>query len=360
MYLSAWFPFKIPASLLKRRIRGVILNFEDLKFKYEGFFWESYSINRDEFDRYLADKAVRAGADFLTSTKYIDFKRSGGGYVCNLQRKRREITIKCRHIVAADGCPSVFWSLLNTKPEMEDMGYIYGWELKNVKLTDWDFNHYFLGDFAPTGYGYIFPKTDTVNVGIGGVGRKYTKKDFISFISKKEVKKIMSDFTYLKRKGGTIAVFRPTIEDLVLDGIFFAGEAANMSIKPFGDGIPSAMISGYYAGMAAAERKNEITYTERLLDDIGWIVSESNRSVIALKKISEVGPRQRELIFLGYLTGAIKSDEINEMLPKEPREIYNKISSYHNSIVSHLEKLGWDASFRMHWLRKKLKRLFKE
>jgi len=360
MYLSAWFPFEIPKNLLKRKINGVTLNFEDYKILCKGFFWESYVINRDEFDSYIAKNAALLGASFLTSTKYLHFEKKNYGYLCYVKNKNKVIKIKCKYIIAADGCQSAFWELLRDKPASKDIGYIHGWELGEVKLDDWRFNHYFLGNFAPTGYGYIFPKINTVNAGVGGIRKKYKQEDFLNFSSSKEFKRVIPQFKFLNKKSGEISVFRPSIGEWGIDNVFFVGEAANMSVKPLGDGIPLAVISGYHAGVLAAQGKDRSEYSKKLLGELGWLISRSYGSLADLKKIVESKEKVRPLIFLGYLTGAIRSNEIDNALSKKPSEILNQIDQYNSSLTAGLVRMGEDIGFRAHWLGRCLKNYLKK
>ncbi len=110
----------------------------------------------------------------------------------------------------------------------------------------------FLDKSLVGGYGWLFPKGTTANVGIGTVPGTGTRpalllEQFLERLRKLEM-----------IRPGRLAVSSGLIpvsgmrERLVIENVFFCGDAAGLTHPITGAGIPQAVISGELAGRAAA------------------------------------------------------------------------------------------------------------
>ncbi|NOZ59773.1 MAG: NAD(P)/FAD-dependent oxidoreductase, partial [Euryarchaeota archaeon] len=174
-YLFPYLPFKIPKHLLKWKIDGISFWAEGITVEKTGGTWSGYSINRDEFDKWLAEKAIKSGATLMLETELIDLEVKDDYNVTKAIVKTPKGTkeIKPKVVIAADGVESTVLKLLGFDVDLEKYaGYVIGYEMYNVNLSNPRIEQIYLGDFAPGGYAYIFPKSNKkANVGVATLFR---------------------------------------------------------------------------------------------------------------------------------------------------------------------------------------------
>lgn len=105
-----------------------------------------------------------------------------------------------------------------------------------------------------TGYGWIFPKSDTeANVGLGWFGKRrkgLRLKDALEAFLQKEG---LAHYTIVKRGSGLIPI--QCRERIVVGNTFLIGDAAGLGSPLHGGGVDTACISGILAARAAAADK---------------------------------------------------------------------------------------------------------
>ena len=72
-YLVQYMPFEIPKNQLIWEIKGMYLWADNIAIKKEGDIWSGYSINRKDWDKWLASLALREGVKIFTNTKFLFF-----------------------------------------------------------------------------------------------------------------------------------------------------------------------------------------------------------------------------------------------------------------------------------------------
>ena len=204
---------------------------------------QGYTINRDTFDQYLAQRAQEEGAILKNGISFHGFKDDH-----TITTNRGEITGNV--IVGADGAlSSVAKSCGLQLPQKLATCVI-------AKIKG-DFNDHamkiFFGKMFNRGYGWIFPKGDHANVGLGSEFygkstkiRQPLRKILDGFI-KKEV--IVKDPDIMFRGGGIVPLGGP-IPRTVKGNVLIVGDAAGMVLPFSGGGIDSAMIAGRECGNA--------------------------------------------------------------------------------------------------------------
>lgn len=240
---------------ISSKIEGVRLyapSGDFLEFTEEGM---GYVLERRVFDRELANRAAKAGADVRVSTcatgLVYDQDRLSGVRMLN---RGREITVRCRLVVAADGVESrvARWAGIKTLIALRDLEVTTQYLLDRVS-TEKGYCEFFVGrEVAPGGYAWIFPKTsDTANVGIGVCGR-YTRQRSSTDYLHAFIEQRCPDSTPLAMVVGSVPV-GVTLDDIVGDGIMVVGDAAHQVNPVSGGGIGTAMIAGEIAGRIGAE-----------------------------------------------------------------------------------------------------------
>lgn len=208
------------------------------------FELDAFAGHRLQFDGYLADKAVRAGAEILTNTSLKRLQR---------QRKaNREILVTsegrftCDVLIDASGSLAHVARLRHgqdrsVRPE-DQVPTIYA-QVKGDVPETFDV---FLGSVAPSGYAWIIPKgPGFANVGLGvRAGKlKGSLKDHLEQFCKDLNLEILSI------GGGWIPMGGP-VKRMVDGNTLAVGDAAGLVMPSNGGGISQAIISGCFAAEA--------------------------------------------------------------------------------------------------------------
>jgi digeranylgeranylglycerophospholipid reductase len=73
-FLFPYLPFKIPQEQLIWKMNGIYFQTDDISIEKSGDFWNSYSVDRIKFDKWLSEIAVNNGADLWISTELTDLE----------------------------------------------------------------------------------------------------------------------------------------------------------------------------------------------------------------------------------------------------------------------------------------------
>ncbi|MGI0150937.1 MAG: geranylgeranyl reductase family protein, partial [Thermoplasmata archaeon] len=195
------------------------------------------TVSRRAFDQRLAEAAVRAGAELrnpcgVTGVHDGRVRLAGGDEV------------EARVIVAADGPLSTVGRAFGFRPERQ----LYRMITANCPGEFADVIALFFGRLAPGGYAWVIPKAGEANVGLGVT---HLPPNF-------SLARLLDRF--LRAEGLAQATDRtrwwvpigPPPESAVRGTALFVGDAANLVMATNGGGIPTAILSGRDAGVAAA------------------------------------------------------------------------------------------------------------
>ena len=227
--------FDIPADL--HSLSTDVIRIYSPKLRHWEVPFSGYTTDRDRFDQYLADRAVKAGADLRTGVACTKVT----GQVVHTP----EMDIEAKVVVGADGPISLVG---------KELGYRRSTDLcpgVSVQIKG-DFDpvpEMYFGTVAPGGYAWILPKKGGANVGLGvakhfsrmPVGEYFDK--FLEFKGLKASEKVM----------GKLIPMSGPIKRTVIGNSLVVGDAAGQVMAVNGGGIPISMICGRIAGKAAAE-----------------------------------------------------------------------------------------------------------
>ena len=196
-----------------------------------------YTTDRDRFDQYLADEAVKAGAELIRGCA---FDRIKDGVAVTSQGE-----IEYKVIVGADGPGSRVARSLGLKRNRNPYPAV-------AAQARGDFEPVvvmFFGGLAPGAYSWIIPKKGQANVGVGfspkfadGNLRDY----FDKFVSRE-------DLDIMTRMEGKYVPSEGPIDNTVSGNGMVVGDAAGHVISVNGGGIPLAMIAGRICGTVAGD-----------------------------------------------------------------------------------------------------------
>ena len=215
-----------------------------------------YNVNRDRFDNLLKEKAREAGAVVREGERvigieecndYVNIKTSGGSY-------------KARILVGADGANSIVArKVLGFDSKMCAMAIEAEIPFKKERLAA--LKGRLLIDFGciPHGYGWIFPKSKNLSVGIAGISYKVkgkTKEYFHNYV-KKEKTLVGLDINNVH--GWTIPYFHDAGQRIGKGRTLAIGDAAHLADPFLGEGIYYAIRSAQLAAKVVSERIEDAT-----------------------------------------------------------------------------------------------------
>jgi geranylgeranyl reductase family protein len=232
-----------------------------------------YGVLRREFDSFLLDRALTAGATFLCGHRANTISQSAKKAIVHTSAGDLEASF----VVGADGANSVasrqlnprnayFWQfalVTEVRTNSGDLG-------SSSALVDWG--------SVPSGYGWVFPKHDHVNIGVGGptvLGRSLGR--YLQSLLGKQVH--LAD-AMSKAKGHHL----PTLTNatrIECGRVFLVGDAAGLVEPLTGEGISNAChsarlaaeaIAGHLSGTATAG-----AYEEAVRREIGMDLIISRR-----------------------------------------------------------------------------------
>ena len=252
---------------------GGIVEKEISRSKYH-FPWgvEEYdadaaTVKREVFDNLLASKAEGAGAQLLTNTVACDVIRVNGCLRVGIKEKEkgREKGVKTKLVVFADGPNTLarkFGIGFEIRPDTVAESSIFEIEREHNPLDGYDY--FFSPDISPWGYGWIFPKRNTLNIGVWCLYSKLQRniydylKDFLSHLGTSIKEKRIVRFT---------SALIPLVPAREIHGerMLVVGDAAGMVDSFYGGGISFAIQGGKIAGKVASDALEEKNFSTDFL-----------------------------------------------------------------------------------------------
>lgn len=200
---------------------------------------EAYVIARSEFDRDLAERAVRAGADLLVKNKCVDVSLGDDKAILKTKSESGIEEIESRLVIGADG-PNSF--LARKLDLLKDFDPLVGVQAEIVKNKKEECAQVYLDkDLSQDFFGWIVPAGDVYRIGLADRGSNVRKKllEFIKnnpSLPQNAENKIVRLTTGLIPRAGTRKMYR--------ERTLLVGDAAGQ-IKPLTGG-------GLYIGLSCA------------------------------------------------------------------------------------------------------------
>jgi digeranylgeranylglycerophospholipid reductase len=210
----------------------------DLKTDFPG-----HMLDRAQFDAALVAGAVQAGADCRFSVSIRGISRKG------VIRSNQGL-LRARVIIGAEGPRSVAGKAIGSvNAELVETRQISVELKKPHAATD-----IFLSAGIPGGYGWLFPKSETANLGAGvAPSHKMKLKAIVARLHARLVEEGRVGREILGVTGGAIPVggMLRACGKLEETAVLLAGDAAGLANPVTGAGIAAAVHSGNLAGEAA-------------------------------------------------------------------------------------------------------------
>ena len=209
-----------------------------------------YVLDRSLFDKALAVSAHRAGARIWTGARALD--RTGRGVL--VRQRARTTEVNCLVVIGADGPRSTVGGWMG----QSITEFIDARQVEIVLSQPRDATEVFFDPLYSGGYGWLFPKHNTANVGVG-VNRAIGGDPTVA------LEHLLSHLgVAASRIVGHTAGPIPcggSFDQLVSGHLLLAGDAAGHTHPITGAGILSAVVSGTLAGEAAgtAVRRDDLS-----------------------------------------------------------------------------------------------------
>jgi digeranylgeranylglycerophospholipid reductase len=227
--------FDLPSSVISRhmdlfRISSPSGRFFDVPFK-------GYTTERELLDKYLADRARKAGAEIRTGALVTS--------VSGTEVRTRDAAYRAKVIVGADGPISRVAKGLGLPPNKELYPAVESYAAGDFEPV----MEMYFGGLAPGAYAWVLPQKEGANVGVGIAPRWSGGRVgdyFREFVAQRKL-------TVEGRITGKYVPASGPIRRSYTDTGLLVGDAAGHVMAVNGGGIPIAMICGRLAGRVAAD-----------------------------------------------------------------------------------------------------------
>jgi len=282
---------KIPERCIAQKIKGARIYAPNGKYLEAVLEYGGFVLERKVFDKWLAEEAVKAGAQIQANT-LISSLIKNNGYFTGVRGEflGEEFEEKAKMIVCSTGAESPLRNQalkIYSKPNLIDSCLQY--EMSGIG-TDSDFIHIYMGNkIAPRGYAWVFPKgKEKANVGVGVIPGEKTAKFYLdNFINvNPEIKK----GSIIEVNAGCVPV-GGMLENMVANGFLICGEAAHHVNPIHGGGIKEAIISGRLAADVISDALKKDDVSEKYLSRFNklWWEERGNhlRNIEKLREVVE-------------------------------------------------------------------------
>lgn len=240
-------PFDI-SPVVETRLRGMTLTWQN-RNRYTRQWRETLvnGVRRIRFDHFLVEKAVEAGATLFDGVRISGVESGRDG----VRVRADKLDFSAQYVVGADGANTVAGKALNAPSAFYHSTALYAEVPREWLRSDYDGDGLmrFNGGHGATGYAWIFPKGETINVGVGGPAAftKQYRKYFAEFLAAERIlaKKRPED---VPCSGHRLPHPTPRTR-FAGDRIVLVGDAAGLADPSTGDG----MFTGIASGRIAAE-----------------------------------------------------------------------------------------------------------
>ncbi len=225
-----------------------------------------YSIDRSKFDQWLMKGAVENGAKLKINTRAFGLHKRAKNWLIKTKSNGKISTFEGKLVIAADGASSnvaIELGLIRRREFQKAVGFKF--KAKDVNYPERERLSFYLGARFK-GYGWVFPRGDEWNIGVGGYGNSNEiLKRFLKFLKLDPTKRTVAS--------SGIVPYRYEFETRVKDGMMVIGDAAGLANPIFEGGIHAALTSARYAAEAAinaleTENINVLQeYERRILDE---------------------------------------------------------------------------------------------
>lgn len=226
-----------PEKTISKRVRGVRVTFPGDNKAFLGD--RGFVLNKDIFELWLFEEAVKNGASFRLETRVTDLRKSGSKWLINTNKE----SFQSRVVIDASGVSSVANRLLKiNKPFTFTTGLQYEIE------TDFEsdvIDFYLWPEYTEHGYIWVIPKAENrFNIGLLSKKGKDLQKSLNRFVANMGFSN-----NIIKKAGGRMPSSGP-LNNTYTEGLILIGDAAGFTSPLFEGGTHLALKSACFAAEA--------------------------------------------------------------------------------------------------------------
>ncbi|MBU0497043.1 MAG: NAD(P)/FAD-dependent oxidoreductase [Candidatus Thermoplasmatota archaeon] len=234
-----------------------------------------YTVSRKYFDNELVKLALSAGAEIKTETLVSNISINPSEVTIKLASKEK---IASKILIGADGTRSLVAEKTGLRDKKQPICRCLVAEeyLSEKQIEKYYSKNRMVSLFIKTqgiaGYGWVFPKKNHVNIGLGefesalphNMPRANLKNVFSGFIEDlKSENMLPSNFEITNLKGGTLPIF--PLKKTYTDRVLLCGDAAGFINPITGEGVYYAMASGEIAASVIQKALQNQSYDQKSL-----------------------------------------------------------------------------------------------
>jgi geranylgeranyl reductase family protein len=263
--------FDIPESIISKHTDEIHMH--SPKGKIYKIPFKGFSVERKNFDKFLAERAEKSGAKIFTRTHARRLKgdtviTNDGGYSGKVIVGADGPLAKVGGWVGLSGPSILAPCILAELPgEFEPKIHIY------------------LGTVSPGGYAWIIPKANSANIGLG-IQKDYTE-DSLKVLFERYLKKLeLNDREPIFKSGGLVPM-SGMVKQTVKDNVIMVGDSAGMVMSSNGGGIVPAMLAGKIAAGSIAAHIQDGLPLANYEKDWRNVLSKPLKNALRTKKIAD-------------------------------------------------------------------------
>lgn len=256
---------------------GTTMYSSSLRYKFDFIREKPFLLMtlRKEFDNGLLSLAQKAGVIFQAGKSVVDVLIQKEKAIVMLEDGE---TIETQVVIGCDGMHSIVAEKTKLAKKLEVLCISLMQEQPmtakelSTFFTKKRLAYLFIKAQGVAGYGWVFPKKNCVNIGIGEfqsaiskarpkIPLKETYEHFISLL--KEKKLLPADFPIENLRGATLPIF--PLDNTYGDRVLLCGDAAGFINPITGEGIYYAMASGQIAAQVVADSLQKKDLSRRSL-----------------------------------------------------------------------------------------------
>jgi len=304
---------KIPERCIAQRMKGARLYAPNGRYLDAILTEGGFILERKVFDKWLAEEAIKAGAQVQANTFVSSLIKDDRGFYTGVKGEfmGNEFEEKTRVVICATGAESpIRTQVLGVYSKVNLVDSCIQYEMTNVDMVP-DMIHIYLSNvLAPRGYVWVFPKGEhRANVGLGIVPQEKKPGAYMAEFFKEHPE--ISKGSIIEVNAGCVPV-GGLVKDMVANGFVLCGEAANHVNPIHGGGIKEAVISGQMAADVIADclKKGDVSKTALSKYNENWWEKRGNH----LKRVEKLRETLEKLSDndLNDLVDALKPEDIIE------------------------------------------------
>ncbi|MGH2452309.1 MAG: geranylgeranyl reductase family protein [bacterium] len=251
----AFAEFELPHTLARTALRAATLHAPDGSVaSVRRDEVDSYVVDRDHFDRWLAAQAAEAGAEIMLGARARRATREGGAVAIEAERRGRTLTLRAPVVIDAEGARTLLPATMGITPRR---ALIHGlqYEMAGLRLEADDTPELYFGrEWAPGFFAWIMP----LGGGAGRVGLcidpRLTARPPVYFLDR-----LMAEHPVTSRRVRGARLVRRLVGRIPIiggrapsyaPGFLIAGDAAGQVKATSGGGIYFSLLAGRLAAAA--------------------------------------------------------------------------------------------------------------